>query len=1147
MKAALPFRRALLVLVAAALLGTGPATADPVKLKIDIPDPDPELERQSLQVPEGWEITLFASDPLIAKPIQMNFDPAGRLWVATSSTYPQIKPGQPAEDKIVVLEDRDGDGRADASTMFADRLLIPTGVAPGDGGAYVANSTELLHLKDTDGDGRADTSRVLLSGFGTEDTHHILHTFRWGPEGSLYFNQSVYIHTHLETPWGVRRLLGGGIWRLRPESMRVEVFARGWVNAWGHQFDRWGQSFVTDGAGGEGINYVVPDASYVGAVGTPRILHGLNPGQPKYCSHEILSGRHVPPDLVGSIITNDFRGHRIARFTLADDDSGFSATRVADLVTSTHVAFRPVDLKLGPDGAIYIADFYNPIINHGEVDFRDPRRDLTHGRIWRLRYKDRPLVERPRLVGAQVEALLAALQSPEDYTRSQARRLLKERGAKDVLPALAAWVKQLDPADPQFEHHRLEALWVCQAFDAVDPQLLRAVLASADFRARAAAVRVLYHCHERLPQADLLSWLTLAVADEHPRVRLEAVCALRQLGDASAVDLAMLALDKPTDTFLEYTLWQTAHDLAPVWLPAYAAGRINFGGNIRQAVFALRSAATREAVVQLVRLFQEGDVSPVDEADVLELIARQGGPPELQVLFELALNGHKLPALQRARLLEMLAKAAQRGARPSGDLARVEALFAAPDAGVREEALRAAGAWRLETARPMLTLIAKGADAPETMRRAAIDGLASLGGPASIEVLASLTADQQPPAMRVLAAAALAGPDVKLAAERAVAVLATGASDAQAGPLFDAFIRRAQGPPALIAALAGHSLPPAIAGVGVRQAQAAGRDMRALVAALNAAGQLSQGLQQLSAEEKNRLLADVSTAGNAARGEAVFRKANQQCLQCHAIGGAGGQVGPDLVSIGASAPLDYLLESLLEPNKKIKEGYHTTVITTANGQVLAGLLVRKTDRELLLRDATSKELTIAADDVESQAVSPNSLMPTGQLNTLRRDEVVDLVRFLSELGKEGPYQLSKARLVRSWQVLDTARLTAPHTFDAQGTRLASDSEPSLPWQPAVSTVAGALPLEELPEVVRWKQQFFSFARCQVDVPRSGQLGLRLADASGLEMWVDGAPLKPAAELTLNLAPGAHTIALAIDRKARQSPLRIELVEPPPAK
>src|SRR5438876_5865591 len=372
----------------------------------NIPDPDPEIERRSFQVAEGFEVNLFAADPLLAKPIQMNFDPAGRLWVANSEVYPQIKPGQKANDKIIILEDRDGDGRADKTTVFADGLLIPTGVEPGDGGAYVANSTDLVHFADTKGTGRADRQRIVLSGFGTEDTHHILHTLRWGPDGMLYFNQSTYIHSHIETPHGVRRLGGGGIWQFRPETMRLEVFLRGLINPWGHHFDRWGQSFATDGAGGEGINYVVPGASYAWTPGASRIVAGLNPGSPKYCGQDGLSGRHLPPEWRGNILTNDFRGHRVCRFVLTDDGAGFAAQEKLELIKTNHPAFRPVDVKMGPDGAIYIADWYNPIIQHGEVDFRDPRRDLTHGRIWRVTAKGRPLVKRPQLIGMTTEDLL---------------------------------------------------------------------------------------------------------------------------------------------------------------------------------------------------------------------------------------------------------------------------------------------------------------------------------------------------------------------------------------------------------------------------------------------------------------------------------------------------------------------------------------------------------------------------------------------------------------------------------------------------------------------------------------------------------------------------------------------------------------------
>ncbi len=1109
----------------------------PLQKVVPIVDTDAEAERASFQVAEGFEVNLFASDPLLAKPIQMNFDARGRLWVASSEVYPQIKPGEVANDKVVILEDTNDDGKADKTTVFADKLLIPTGIEPGDGGAYVANSTELLHLVDLDGDDKADSRKVVLSGFGTEDTHHILHTLRWGPDGMLYFNQSIYIHSHVETPWGVRRLGGGGIWQFRPESVWLDVFARGWWNSWGHHFDRWGQSFATDGAGGKGINYVLPGASYEATPGAKRILDGLNPGSPKYCGAEILSGRHLPEDWRGNILTNDFRANNVRRFVLSDDGAGYSARNLPNLITTRYPAFRPIDIKMGPDGAIYIADWYNPIIQHGEVDFRDPRRDHTRGRIWRVTAKGRPLVEKPKLVGATNEQLLDRLKDPEDWTRHFAKRVLKERGSS-VVPALAAWVKGLDPADPEVEHHRLEGLWTYESLDVVEPQLLTLLLNSSDPRVRAAAVRVTQHWLGKVD--DPFGRLAARVVDEHPRVRLEAVRALGHAPESRAAEVALRALDRPVDKFLDYALWLTMRDLEPYWMPALREGKFDYGGDAHRLVFALKAVESPGVVRPLVEALRSGKVAPVDEDRVRALVATLGDSPDLGMILDLALL-EGTPEVRKAPLLEALAQASKaRKVAPSGDLARVAPLLDSPDAPTRAAAARAVGLWKVEALRGRLETLARSKETPDLPRQAAIEGLASLGG-ASRDVLASLASVPYPPIVRLEAAAALVALDPKLAATRAVDALAE-AKDADPSGLFEAFVDRKGGPAALASALADKTLPPEVARVGIRVASLSGRPDASLVEALNRSGGGSTGPRTWTAPERTALLAEVARKGDPARGEAVFRRDRSQCLKCHAIAGAGGRVGPGLESIGASAPVDYLLDSLVEPAKAVKEGFHATVVATTDGRVLTGLKVRQTDTELVLRDAEDREVTIPLGAVEEQKPA-GSLMPAGLLDTLTRPEIIDLVRFLSELGKLGPYAVSpQSRFIRRWQILEPPA-TAPRgagvdPLDA----LALD--PKLAWSPAYAKVDGELPADALATIpYRVSAAQVGLARAEVEVTTPGKVRLQLTPLP-LACWLDGRRVDPRPTLDLDLTAGLHTLTFALSADPKGPCFRAELQDVP---
>ena len=207
---------------------------------------DAARELAEFRLAEGFKIELYASDPEIAKPIQMNFDAEGRLWVVASESYPQLAPGSEPIDKVFIIEDSDRDGKADKSKMFASGLRIPTGIEIAPQGVFVGNATDLIMLRDLNGDGKADRQDIVLTAFGTEDTHHLIHTFRYSPWGNLFFAQAVYIHSHVETPFGVRRLNGGGYWEYNANTGELEIFVTGMTNSWGIAFDEYGQAFGVD-------------------------------------------------------------------------------------------------------------------------------------------------------------------------------------------------------------------------------------------------------------------------------------------------------------------------------------------------------------------------------------------------------------------------------------------------------------------------------------------------------------------------------------------------------------------------------------------------------------------------------------------------------------------------------------------------------------------------------------------------------------------------------------------------------------------------------------------------------------------------------------------------------------------------------------
>ncbi|MEQ1842143.1 MAG: PVC-type heme-binding CxxCH protein, partial [Verrucomicrobiales bacterium] len=368
----------------------------------------PTDELAAFKVDPRFEVNLFASEeqfPEIANPIQMRFDSRGRLWVSCSTTYPHVYPGEEPRDKIVILEDTNQDGRADKSTVFADDLHIPLSFELAKNGIYVSEQPDLTLIEDLDGDDRADLRTVLLSGFGTEDSHHSIHDFIWTPDGDLLMRESIFHHSQVETVHGPVRTKNSTWFRYTPRTKRLVAFGSyPNTNPWGVAFDDWG-------------NHVASHPIFANA------FHATNPpypeqhppatGLPAYsgtCGHDFVDFPFWPEEMQGGFIkarykpTNKIEFHRWVR-----KDDHYAEEFVFDLIFSTNLSFIPVDVGFGPGGDFYICDWYNPVKGHAQYSLRDPRRDRTSGRIWRVVPTGATLQVPPKIAEATISELLENL------------------------------------------------------------------------------------------------------------------------------------------------------------------------------------------------------------------------------------------------------------------------------------------------------------------------------------------------------------------------------------------------------------------------------------------------------------------------------------------------------------------------------------------------------------------------------------------------------------------------------------------------------------------------------------------------------------------------------------------------------------------
>ena len=522
---------------------------------------DGEEAITKMKLGPGIKVNLFASEkefPELVNPVQLAVDTRGRLWVAAWKNYPHWQPKTPMDDKLIILEDTNGDGKADKRTVFAGDLDNPTGFEFWNGGVILAQAPNLVFLKDTNGDDKYDTKQILIGGMDSADTHHTMNSFVFDPGGALYIREGIFHRSQVETPWGpVVRQADGGVFRFEPKTFKFETYIpMNFPNPHGHTFDFWGRDIIFDATGGQ--PYYGPSMSTKKYYPAMESTKAPRPGQVRtrpVGGSEIISSRHFPDEMQGNLVvlnTIGFRG--LLQYKVTEDGAGLKMTEVDPIIESADENFRPVDAEIGSDGALYVADWQNPIIGHMQHNLRDTSRDHQHGRIYRVTYEGRPLVKPAAIAGEPIERLLELLKDPDNRVRYRAKIELSARNSNDVVSALNSWISRLDKGSPQYEHLMMEALWVQQWHNRVDQTLLKRMLRSSEPWARAAATRVLCYWRDRVP--DAMALLATQVADSHPAVRLEAVRAASFFRTPEAIPLVKSVEKDLQDRFLAYTYQQ---------------------------------------------------------------------------------------------------------------------------------------------------------------------------------------------------------------------------------------------------------------------------------------------------------------------------------------------------------------------------------------------------------------------------------------------------------------------------------------------------------------------------------------------------------------------------------------------------------------
>lgn len=536
-------------------------TPKPLTIKTNKPGPNPDGSHEFLSgqdalkemtVHSGMSVNLFADEsmfPELVNPVQSSVDADGRLWVAVWPTYPHWQPNQEFKDALLILEDTNNDGKADKCTTFADKLHNPTGFEFWGGGVLVGQAPDLVFLKDTDGDDKADVRERIMHGIDSADTHHTANAFVIGPDGWLCFQSGIFQVFGIESPWGKPfRHQGTGVYRFNPLSYKSEFYFNVGPNPHGDVFDRFGNQFCTDATSGQGYHIGFPrhDTPKQLFVKEYRPVPGIG----------LIQGSHFPPELQGNLLVANAIGFQgVAQYKFNNTGATFHAEPQESILYSRDPNFRPSYVRIGGDGALYITDWQNPLIGHLQHNLRDPNRDHSHGRVYRVTVDGRPLRKPLKMRGMSVDQVVAQLTSADDDVRYRARLELTGRNHAEAIAAASKLADTLDAAKSENAQTLLEMLWVHSTLGVTNEPLLRKVLTSPDANVRAATARIIREWHGDIK--DVGDLVVQLAADDDPRVRAEAVVLATYITGPESAEVIFTAEQFPKDLQLEFNLNET--------------------------------------------------------------------------------------------------------------------------------------------------------------------------------------------------------------------------------------------------------------------------------------------------------------------------------------------------------------------------------------------------------------------------------------------------------------------------------------------------------------------------------------------------------------------------------------------------------------